>query len=117
MNDEQERLRRLRDRQLADRDPHVKQKKIQRTISQRERKERSKSYTLGEAWRTIPNLYRSPLICFLIGTCLTFLLPVVWKSSWAVWVGVIATVITVIIGFIVGQALDLRDDLKDFSKH
>jgi len=117
MNDEQERLRRLRDRQLADRDPQVKQKQIQRVITQRERKEHSKGYTLGEAWRTVPHLYRSPLICFIIGTVVTFLLPVVWKSSWAFWVGVIATVFMVIIGFIVGEALDLRDNLKDFSKH
>ncbi len=117
MNDEQERLKRLRDRQLADRDPHVKQKQIQRNIMQRESKERSKRYTLGDAWRTIPHVYRNPLIGFLIGTGITFLLPVVWDSPWAVGVGVIATVIFAVAGAIIGQAMDIRDNLRDFSKH
>lgn len=117
MSDEQERLKRLRDRQLVDRDPKIKQNQVQSTITQRERKARSKRYTLGEAWRTIPHIYRSPLIGFLIGVCITLLLPFVWNSSWAFWVGLIATVLLIIIGLVVGQALDVREDLKDFSKH
>ena len=117
MSNEQERLKRLRDRQLTDRDPQVKQKQVQRTITQRERKARSKRDTLGEAWRTVPHIYRSPLIGFLIGMCITFFVPFVWDSPWAVWVGVIATVFLVIFGLITGHAFDLRDDLKDFMKH
>ena len=117
MSDELERLKRLRDRQLADRDPQVKQKQFQRTIRQRERKARIQRYTLGEAWRTIPLIYRSPLIGFLIGVCITFFLPFVWNSSWAFWVGVIATVLLVIIGLTIGQTMGIRENLKDFIKH
>jgi len=38
MDNEQERLKRLRDRQLADRDPLVKQKKFQSTSAQYSRR-------------------------------------------------------------------------------
>ena len=117
MNAEQERLKRLRERQLTDRDPQVKQKQIQRTITHRERKARSQRITLGETWQTIPQVYRCPLIGFLIGMCITFFLPFVWDSSWAVWVGLIATVLLIIYGVILGHSLDLRDDLRDFMKH
>jgi hypothetical protein len=117
MNNEQERLKRLRDRQLTDRDPQVKQKQIQRTITGRERKARSKRLTLGEAWRTLPQTYRNPIIGLLVGTCITFILPAVWDSKWAVWVGVIVTILLVAFGAILGHSLDLRDDLKDFMKH
>jgi hypothetical protein len=117
MNNEQERLKRLRDRQLTDRDPLVKQKKIQRTITQRERKAQGKRETLGEAWRVVPHVYRSPLTGLLIGVCITILLPYVWDSRWAVWIGVIATVVMIILGLVIGQSLDLRDDLRDFNKH
>lgn len=117
MGDELERLKHLRDRQLADRDPLVKRKQFQEAYSKKERKARSKRYSLSEAWRTIPHIYRSPLISFLIGVCITILLPQFWKSIWAFWSGVAATIILIIIGFIIGQAEDVRDNLNDFSKH
>jgi uncharacterized membrane protein YraQ (UPF0718 family) len=117
MNNEQERLKRLRERQLTDRDPQVKQRKVQRTITQRERRARSQRFTLGEAWRTLPQVYRCPMIGFVVGVCITLFLPSVWVSAWAVWVGVIAILLLVIFGIILGHSLDLRDDLRDFMKH
>jgi uncharacterized membrane protein len=117
MSNEQERLKRLRERQLADRDPLVKQTKFQQQAAQKERKARSKKYTLGEAWRTIPHVYRSPLIGFLVGMGIIIALPMFWLSSWAVWVGVIATVVLIVLGIVIGQALDLRDNIKDSLRH
>ncbi len=117
MNDEQERLKRLRDRQLADRNPKVKQQQILNTYHRKERKARSKRYTLSEAWQTIPHIYRTPLLGLVIGVGVIFLLPFVWNSAWAFWVGVIATIVFILIGIAIGQALDLRDRLKDFGEH
>jgi hypothetical protein len=117
MSDELEKLRRLRERQLNDRDPAVKQKQFQSTSRQKEARARNKRYTLGEAWRTIPHVYRSPLIGVLTGLCITILLPYIWNSKWALGVGVGATVLLIITGVVIGQALDVRDNLRDFSKH
>lgn len=117
MDNELERLKRLRDRQLADRDPLEKQRQFQGTYLRKESKARSKQYTLGEAWNTIPHIYRSPIISLLIGVCMIIFLPLIWKSIWAFWSGVFATVFLIIIGIVIGQALDVRDDLNDFSKH
>jgi hypothetical protein len=117
MSDEQERLKRLRERQLTDRDPLVKQRQFQRATAQKERKVRSKKLTFGEMWRTIPNIYRIPIIGFLVGAGITIFLPFVWNSSWAFWVGVIATVLLIVFGLILGQAMDVRENLKDSLKH
>ncbi len=117
MSNELERLKRLRDRQLADRDPSEKKKQFQTTYLRKESKVRSQRYTLGEAWRTIPHVYRSPLISLLIGLCILIILPLLWQSTWAFWVGVIATLFLIIRGVVIGQALDLRDNLRDYSKH
>jgi hypothetical protein len=117
MNDEQERLKRLRDRQLGDRDPQVKQRQIQRTITRKERKARGKGLTLKEAWEDVPQRMRGLAIGLLVGTILIFFLPSVWDSPWAIWVGVIAAVILVVLGVVIGNSLDLRDDLRDFMKH
>ncbi|HSQ39859.1 MAG TPA: hypothetical protein VLM78_06840 [Anaerolineales bacterium] len=117
MNNEQERLKRLRERQLTDRDPLVKQKQFQRTTAQKERKARGKRYTLGEAWRTIPHIYRSPFIGLLIGLAAMFIVPVLWDSPWAFWVALGATGFFVFLGMLTGRAQDLREDLKDAIKH
>jgi hypothetical protein len=117
MNDEQRRLNRLRERQLTDRDPLVKQKQFQHTTTQRERRVRSKRYTLSEAWQTLPHIYRSPLIGLLIGLGITIVLSYVWNSPWAFWVGVIVIVLLVALGVVIGQALDIRERLRDSIKH
>jgi hypothetical protein len=62
-------------------------------------------------------MYRSPLVGSGIGGLILLFLPSVCHSAWAVWVGVSATVLLVVFGLILGQALDLRDDLRDFDKH
>jgi len=117
MSNEQDRLKRLRERQLTDRDPLVKQKQFQQTTAQKERKERGKRYTLGDAWRTIPNIYRSPFIGLLLGLVAMFAIPAVWDSPWAFWAAFGATVFFVFIGILMGRAQDIRENLKDSLKH
>ena len=117
MSDELERLKRLRSRQLSDRDPGVKAKKSQTVYTRQVRKKAGERYTLGEAWRTIPNAYRASFICLLVGLCLILFLPQVWHSPWAFWAAVGATVFLVAFGLFTGKALDLRDDLRDVSRH
>jgi hypothetical protein len=117
MSNEQERLRRLRERQLTDRDPLVKQRQFQRTTAQKERKARGKRYTLGEAWRTIPHIYRSPFTGLVAGMVVVLILPIVWVSPWAFWVGLGVTVIFVLAGINFGRALDIREELRDISRH
>jgi hypothetical protein len=107
----------LRERQLTDRDPLVKQKQFQRTTAQKERKARGKRYTLGEAWRTIPHTYRSPFIGLLLGLAAILVIPALWNSPWAFWVGLGVTVFLVLLGAFIGHAQDLREDLKDAIKH
>jgi len=117
MSDEQERLKRLRDRQLNDRDPLVKQKQFQRMSAQKEQKVKSKKTSIWEEWSTIPHVYRNPIVGILIGLGVILALPMLWDSSWAFWVGVIVTVLLIVMGIVIGQALDLRDSIKDSIKH
>jgi len=117
MSNEQERLKKLRERQLTDRDPLVKQKQFQKTTAQKERKARRKRYTLGEAWRTIPHVYRSPFIGLLLGLVAIIVIPALWNSSWAFWVGIGATVFFIFMGMFIGHAQDIRENLKDALKH
>ncbi|MFZ5880167.1 MAG: hypothetical protein ACOY0R_12415 [Chloroflexota bacterium] len=108
---EQERLRRLRERQLTDRDPLVKQRKIQRTTAVRSRKS-MQSFSFTESLSSIPQVWKGAFIGLLLGLVVIFVLPLLWASPFALLVGIGVTMICMIFGVITGSALDLRDDIK-----
>ncbi len=112
---EAERLKRLRQRQLTDRDPLVKQRQFQHSSVIKEKRMR-KAFSLKEAWNDIPHIIKSPLYGLLIGVIVTAVLPSVWKSSYAVIAGTGATILFIIFGVIVGNTLDLRDEIRDQIK-
>lgn len=112
---EAERLKRLRQRQLTDRDPLVKQRQFQHNSVIKEKRMR-KSFSLKEAWNDIPHIVKSPLYGLLIGLIVTVILPKVWASSYAVITGTGATILFIIFGVIVGNTLDLRDEIRDQIK-
>ena len=57
LDPEQERLIRLRERQLSTRDPDIKKKKFGRMISEKERRTKN-SLSIGRVWTAIPHIWR-----------------------------------------------------------
>jgi len=115
-NQEQERLRRIREQQLQARDPLAKQRKFQKSSSQKEVRMRSKSYSLSDAWKEIPHIVKSPFYGLIAGVILIIVLPTVWDSPYAIIAAGAATVFFIIFGVVVGNALDIRDNLKNNLK-
>lgn len=115
-NQEQERLRRLQERQLADRDPKVKERQFQRMTAQRERKHRNKSYSLGRAWGDIPHIWKSSFYGLLVGLLIMLVLPYFWNSSWTFIVSILVTIVTTMFGAIVGNAIDTREEIKNLMR-
>ena len=114
-NQEQERLRRLREKQIADRDPLVKQRNIQRGITNKARRMR-KPFKLTGAWKDIPQVIRVPFYGLIIGVAIIFILPALWNSPFAIWVALLITVFLLVFGLVLGNSLDLRDDIKNQLK-
>jgi hypothetical protein len=112
---ESERLKRLRQRQLSDRDPLVKQRQFQRSSAVKE-KRMQKPFSLKKAWEDIPHSIKLPLYALIFGSIVTFVLPVFWKSPYAIFVGIGITLLLIIFGFITGNSLDLRDDIQNHIK-
>lgn len=111
-NQEQERLRRLREKQLTDRDPLVKQRTIQRGITTKARRMR-KPFKLTGAWKDLPHIIRTPFYALLLGIAVIFILPTLWISPLAIWTALLITVFLIIFGVVLGNSLDLRDDIKN----
>jgi hypothetical protein len=112
---ESERLKRLRQKQLTDRDPLVKQRKFQHDSVIKE-KRMQKPFSFKKAWSDIPHSIRTPLIGLIIGVLVIVILPNFWKSPYAIFAGLGVTKFLIIFGFIVGNSLDLRDDIKKHIK-
>ncbi len=112
---ESERLKRLREKQLADRDPLVKQRKFQHSSSVKEKRMR-KPFSLSKAWSDIPHIIKYPFYALIIGVILIFILPTLWDSPYAIFAALTATAILIIFGLVVGNSIDLRDEIKDNLK-
>ncbi len=108
---EAERLKRLRRKQLSERDPLVKQRQFQHSSIIKE-KRMQKSFSLIKAWREIPHSIRSPFYGLVIGILIVVILPNLWESQYAIYTGAFATILFMIFGFIFGNSLDLRDEIK-----
>lgn len=113
--DEQERLKQLRNKQLAARDPLVKQRHFQYSSSVKEKRMR-KPFSFKKAWADIPHVIKIPFYGLILGVAALFILPSLWLSKWAVAVAGGLTLVLIIFGVIVGNAMDLRDSIKDHIK-
>ncbi len=112
---ESEKLKRLRQRQLADRDPLVKQRQFGHNSAAKEKRMR-KPFSFKKAWDDIPHSIRVPFYALIVGVVVIFVLPNFWKSPYAIFAGVGITLVLIILGFITGNSLDLRDDIRKHIK-
>jgi len=112
---ESERLKRLREKQLTARDPLVKQQQFQRSSVVKEKRMR-KPFSLKKAWDDIPHVIKSPFYGLIIGVLVTVILPNIWSSPYATLTGTGVTILFIIFGIIVGNTLDLRDNIRDQIK-
>jgi hypothetical protein len=115
-NDQElERLKRLRDRQLSDRDPLVKQRKFQRESVQRERRYK-KSYSLGKMWKDIPHAWKGFFYGLVLGTVVLLIVPMFWISPWAIPCSAASIVVFALFGVMIGRAIDTRENIKDLMR-
>lgn len=112
---ESERLKRLRERQLADRDPLVKQRNFQRSSSVKEKRMR-KPFSFSGAWKDIPCIIKYPLYSLPLGLALVFFLPSLWVSPYSTIAALAAAAIILIFALILGNSIDLRNEIKDNIK-
>ena len=115
-NDQElERLRRLRERQLTDRDPLVKQRQFQRASAQRE-KRLKKPYSLGKMWKDISHSWKGFFYGVVLGTLVLLIVPIFWISPWAIPCSASTIVVFAILGVILGRAIDTREKIKELIR-
>jgi uncharacterized membrane protein len=111
-----ERFRRIRDEQIAARDPMVKVRKLDRSVSQKQRRMRE-SFSVVRMWTDIPKIWRYTIVGGLVGVVVLLVLPHFVPEPWGVLGGVGAIGILIILGFSLGWYEDSRDEIKHLVKH
>ena len=111
-NDESERLKRIRDRQVGLRDPQAKQQRLQGGIASRRQKS-VKKYSSRQVVREIPFKARGAVIGAFIGVLILAFAPLIVDSPWTDVIGILSIVMLAIFGFLMGRAMDARDSLKE----
>lgn len=112
---EAERLKRLREKQLSARDPLEHERKFQRNSSIKE-KRMQKPISLKDDWRRIPYVVKIPLFALIFGIIGSIILTSLWDWQYASYVGAGVTISLILFGAILGNAIDLREDIKKHLK-
>ena len=114
-NYDPDRFRRLKEQQIAARDPLKKQRKLDRTIAEKHRRAQT-PFSIVRLWGEIPQRWRGLFFGALLGVVVVVILPMVFESKWTAPCAVTAFVFLLILGFFVGRGLDARDDLRDLMR-
>jgi len=110
--EEQNKLKRIRDRQLEARDPLKKQRRQDATIAVKHRK-RTRSFSFEVMLDEIPARWVGVVIGLMVGGFLILVLPLFLDYDWLDYATVGGTLFFMILGFFVGRAIDSQDSIKD----
>ena len=105
--DEIERLKRIRDRQISARDPTIKEKQYHARLST---KARNRKYTFKDALKDIQSkwmwMFVGGFIGFAFGLVFSYAIP----ETWADYAGLFMIGVGAAVGRLVGTAVDWRSD-------
>ena len=108
---ESERLKRLRESQLKDRDPLFNERKFQHVTSIKEKRMR-KPFSFKKEWKAVPHIIKVPLYCLILGVIIMAALIILWNSPYALYAGAGAIVILLLFGISSGSVMDYNDKIK-----
>lgn len=120
-NDELERLKRLREQQIQARDPKAKEKKTQAKVTARRRKLRRKNtsfqYMMRDILGDMSYKFWGVIIGVVLGTIISIVLALFMEDIVMVTVlGLLATLILALVGFVLGSSFDWRAEVTDEFK-
>lgn len=109
---EKERWIRIREQQLAARDPLRGERRTQRRIAEQHRRSQRR-FSFSLMLEDIPYRMKGAFFGAILGGVIGALMPLLITASWADWIWIAAVIIVSVIGFLYGSALDAREQIKD----
>lgn len=103
---ERERIRRIRDRQIQARDPTLRDKRFQHKVKGRKKKK----LTFADVLADIPTKVWGMIIGGLVGIILAILLNVAVNASWTQWIGLIIVLACIVMGRGLGATISWKEE-------
>ena len=114
---EQERLKRLRDKQIQTRDPLKKKRRESRQMTAQYRAARkAEKGFFKSAFKDVSHKAKGAYLGAVLGLITMIVLPSVIESSAANIIGLVAIPCFVVIGVLIGASLDWRDEIREHMK-
>lgn len=108
---ETDRLRRLREQQLRDRDPLAKQRRQDREIARKQQRMKQ-GFSLARMWADVPRRWRGGFVGLLIGLLILLAAPSLLGDPWGTCLGAGAVPFAAVIGFLIGRYQDSMDEIR-----
>jgi len=106
-NEELERVKRIRDQQISQRDPRARDKAFYGQISQRRR---GRKLTFQSVIKDFQAKWLWMLLGGLIGAVVAVLFTWMIQAKWAEYIGYVIVFAGIVIGRVFGTVMDWRDD-------
>ena len=116
---EVERVMRIRDHQIAARNPHAKRDRLNKEVVRRRRNkvgQFSQGGMIGEMFTTMSHKVRGVIYGLVLGTIASVVLTLMVTDSWGPIVGLALFFLFPLIGVVLGASFDWRDSLRDEMK-
>jgi hypothetical protein len=110
--DDIERWKKIQNDRLQARDPQAKQKAIQHKVAAKNRSIRARESSKNPL-ADVPAKWWGMLIGAVLGVVVTIVIPSFLPGLWGDVIGLLSILILSIVGFMFGQAIDVRRDLKE----
>jgi hypothetical protein len=105
--DELERIRRIRDEQIATRDPRAKERKFYGDVS---RRRKARHFTLKSFIADLQAKWTWMLIGGIVGAIAAIVVIQVFRTQWAEYAGLVIIVFGVVVGRLMGAVRDWGDE-------
>jgi hypothetical protein len=113
-NNEVERLKALRDRQLEARDPLANQRKVQRQVSMKYKQHVKKRNIIRDIWDPVSYKWKGLVFGSGFGMLIFFIVNPLFSDKITVLIAALFIPVLMFIGIIFGASFDWRDNLIDF---
>ena len=113
---EVERLRRLREKQLRARDPSLKEKKMHKEIATKYSRKKRAEKPVQDAWQGLAKMWKGLFLGGAIGVFGMILVPIFVKGQAGLILGVACIPMLMALGVVFGAAFDWRDDMRRHMK-
>jgi hypothetical protein len=111
-----ERIKRIREQQIASRDPTKKEKQMQHNIAQKYRRVKSQEKPVKDSWDALSNIWKGMIFGAILGFILMMTVPFIVGGRIGGVLGLACLPIMIVLGVIIGSSLQWRKNMRNTMK-